>query len=207
MKQSLPTIALIFLIGFAGHSQIIQKIGNNPTTLNPSAVLEVESTTKGFLPPRMTTVQRDAITPPPAGLTVYNITTNTLQIYNGTAWLDCNPRREVVVVPVNGTIKASGTQSQIFHFPSCPSGNCRETVVLPRDATDGLEHTMLNKGTGTVVFKYPTEEYVLFMSLRGKDLITNDFVLNINQFVKVTYVDFKKFDPNSFFTGAWLFYD
>jgi len=56
------------------------------TTANAAAILDVASTTKGFLPPRMTEVQRDAIATPPAGLMVYNTTTNKLNFYNGTAW-------------------------------------------------------------------------------------------------------------------------
>ena len=53
---------------------------------NTRAVLDLTSTTKGFLPPRMTTTQRDAITSVPAGLMIYNTTTNKLNFYNGSAW-------------------------------------------------------------------------------------------------------------------------
>jgi hypothetical protein len=55
-------------------------------TANAAAILDAASTTKGFLPPRMTTAQRDAITTPPAGLMVYNTSTNKLNFYNGSAW-------------------------------------------------------------------------------------------------------------------------
>ena len=58
------------------------------TTLDASAKLQVDSTTQGFLPPRMTTTQRDAIATPAAGLMIYNTTTNKAQCYNGTAWQD-----------------------------------------------------------------------------------------------------------------------
>lgn len=43
-------------------------IGIGPDTPDPTAVLDAASTTKGFLPPRMTEVQRDAITAPAEGL-------------------------------------------------------------------------------------------------------------------------------------------
>ena len=58
------------------------------TTYNASAKLQVDSTTQGFLPPRMTTTERDAITTPAAGLMVYNTTTNKAQCYNGSTWND-----------------------------------------------------------------------------------------------------------------------
>jgi len=50
-----------------------------------AAVLELESTTQVFLPPRMTTTQRDLISPPAGGV-IYNTTTNVLNFYNGSAW-------------------------------------------------------------------------------------------------------------------------
>ena len=53
-----------------------------------SSKLTVESTTQGFLPPRMTTAQRDLIATPAAGLIIYNTSTNKHQGYNGTTWND-----------------------------------------------------------------------------------------------------------------------
>jgi hypothetical protein len=51
-----------------------------------SAGFEVQSTTKGFLQPRMTSAQRDAISSPATGLTVYQTTDNYLSLFNGTNW-------------------------------------------------------------------------------------------------------------------------
>lgn len=56
------------------------------TTDEASSILTLASTTRGFLPPRMTTAQRDAIASPATGLVIYNISTNTHQGYNGTTW-------------------------------------------------------------------------------------------------------------------------
>jgi hypothetical protein len=58
------------------------------TTYANSAVLEVRSTTRGFLPPRMTGTQRNAISSPATGLEVYNSTNNSKDIYNGSAWVN-----------------------------------------------------------------------------------------------------------------------
>jgi hypothetical protein len=57
------------------------------TAQNASSVLDLQSTTRGFLPPRMTTTQKNAITAV-AGLVLYDSTTNKLQCYNGSTWND-----------------------------------------------------------------------------------------------------------------------
>jgi hypothetical protein len=53
---------------------------------NSSSLLDMSSTTKWFLPPRMTTTQRDWITTPAEWLVIHNTTTKELNIYNGTSW-------------------------------------------------------------------------------------------------------------------------
>ncbi len=75
---------LVFFIVKDTTGQVgINEDGNNP---NPAAMLDVRSTDKGFLLPRMTSVQRDAISAPPAGLVIYNTDVNMFQGYNGTIW-------------------------------------------------------------------------------------------------------------------------
>lgn len=62
------------------------QIGIGTTTPNPSAILDINSTTKGFLPPRMTINQRNAILNPIAGLIIWCIDCDEIQAYNGTIW-------------------------------------------------------------------------------------------------------------------------
>ncbi|WP_153800975.1 hypothetical protein [Foetidibacter luteolus] len=64
-----------------------QGMGIGTTTPAPSAQLDITSTTRGLLMPRMTTDQRVAIASPAAGLQVYDITTRSFWYYNGTAWV------------------------------------------------------------------------------------------------------------------------
>ena len=62
-------------------------IGDVPGyTPNPHAVLDVQSVTKAFMPPRMTQGQRDAIPSPAEGMMVWNTTTHSLSTYDGSAW-------------------------------------------------------------------------------------------------------------------------
>jgi hypothetical protein len=60
-------------------------VGFGTSTPSEKALLDLTSTTKGFLPPRMTTTERNAITSPVAGLMIYNTTLNKLNVYT-TAW-------------------------------------------------------------------------------------------------------------------------
>jgi hypothetical protein len=50
-----------------------------------SAVLDANSTTKGFLPPRLTSAQRDVIIAPAIGLCIFNTTISAFEVNLGTA--------------------------------------------------------------------------------------------------------------------------
>ena len=78
--------------------------GIGTTTPNASAKLDVYSTNKGFLPPRMTGTQRTAISSPAVGLQVFDLTTNSLWFYDGTSWIN------TIAVSTFGDIK-TGVQS------------------------------------------------------------------------------------------------
>ncbi|MCB0792357.1 MAG: hypothetical protein H6595_04840 [Flavobacteriales bacterium] len=59
---------------------------NNPTP-HASALLDLTSTNKGLLMPRMTTAQRSAIASPATGLLVFDSTANAFYYFNGTVWV------------------------------------------------------------------------------------------------------------------------
>jgi hypothetical protein len=62
-------------------------VGATAVTL-ACAMLEVRSTSKGVVFPRMTTAQKLAITAPVAGLQVYDLTLNKMSYYNGSTWVN-----------------------------------------------------------------------------------------------------------------------
>lgn len=87
------------------------KIGNNPTQITPSAELEIESTTKGFLSPRMTTEQRNAIINPAIGLIIFNVSTDCLNFFIGTHWVD------ICGTPHSGIVSSTGLGSSFTIVP------------------------------------------------------------------------------------------
>ncbi len=87
-KNSLILVAFFMTSLLLGQSRL--KVGGNATSITSSAVLEVESTTKGFLPPRMTSTQMAAIVTPATGLMVYctDCSPAGLRVYGGSAWTE-----------------------------------------------------------------------------------------------------------------------
>ena len=69
---------IVFSLMILFSSLLEAQIGIGTTTPNASAILDVTSTSKGLLLPRMTTSQRDAVASPASGLMIFNTTTNKL---------------------------------------------------------------------------------------------------------------------------------
>jgi hypothetical protein len=77
-------------LNFSDGTQGILIDSASGTSASASAILQANSTTKGFLPPRMTTTQVNAIASPATGLVVYSTTENALCLYNGSSWRKLN---------------------------------------------------------------------------------------------------------------------
>jgi hypothetical protein len=82
-------------------------------TLNASAMLQVDSTSRGFLPPRMTTSAKVAITNPVAGLIVYDNTLNVLSTYDGSSWISLGPAGSGGPTATNQTVSVTGSTQTI----------------------------------------------------------------------------------------------
>ncbi|MFT3683011.1 MAG: hypothetical protein QM791_22315 [Ferruginibacter sp.] len=67
-------------------SPVLAQVGIGTNSPNPSSILELNSTSKVFLPPRMTTAQRNQIANPVAGMTIFNTTSDCIEIYRSTGW-------------------------------------------------------------------------------------------------------------------------
>jgi uncharacterized protein (TIGR02145 family) len=65
-------------------------ISDAVSSRDSSAFMEVSSTDRGWLIPRMTTAQRDAISNPAAGLMIYNTDTGSIEFFNDNGWVNVN---------------------------------------------------------------------------------------------------------------------
>jgi hypothetical protein len=92
-------------------------------SLNASSILQADSTTKGFLPPRMTTTQKNAIASPATGLELYDTTLNQKSYYDGTSWTNVPlTRNEYKSVPatLGGIVGGTGTTNGVVFSTQTP---------------------------------------------------------------------------------------
>jgi hypothetical protein len=136
---------IIILLLLASYT--FAQTGIGTSTPHASAKLDVSSTDKGFLPPRMTVVQRGAIPTPAAGLMVYQTDgTAGLYYYSGTAWIYIiNSLTNVLQVGNGGTgtNTSTGTGSVVL--------NTNSTLISPNISGGGA--IFLGSSSGSTTFK------------------------------------------------------
>lgn len=117
MKKS--GFLFFFLFAYCNISSA-QNVGINSSGAAPdnSAMLDVSSTTKGFLMPRVTTAQMVTIPSPVTGLMVYNTDCGTFQFYTGTYWTKLATVAYPVATTSSQTFNYTGAV-QNFVVPAC----------------------------------------------------------------------------------------
>jgi len=101
---------LLLNVGGAPTGLVVDKGLVGIGTTAPKGALDVTSKTNGFLPPRMTTAERNAILSPEPGLIIFNTDLGKFNGFNGGSW-----------VTIGGETTPSGTIAY-FDLSSCPAG-------------------------------------------------------------------------------------
>ena len=150
MKKNFFTMVksiICFFIFFFSTQNLIAQVGIGTTSPNVSSMLDVSSTSKGMLTPRMTTVQRNAITTPADGLIVYDTTLKFFYHYNSatSSWIRINSE-------VNGRL----------NFKRIKSTDVLATVLASELTLGGGSKYMLDPSTyyeinGTIIVDFPIE--------------------------------------------------
>jgi len=130
MRTTFLILPLFFSAAYTICAQEGISISPNSTPPHQSAMLDVQSTSKGLLPPRMSAAQRDAIGSPAAGLRIFNTDTNCENYFNGSNWFElCG----ICVPPVP-------TQPSTISGPVTPCQNA-VGLVYSVDAEPGVIYT------------------------------------------------------------------
>jgi uncharacterized protein (TIGR02145 family) len=152
MKALIILSISFFVMVFAKGQNV--GIGTNAPT--SSAALDVTSTTKGFLPPRMTIIQRNAILSPVAGLMIWCIDYNRLHVYDGTTWQEL-----AWVIPANLQSVIIGTQ--IWSLNNLDVVTYRNGDSIPK-VSDPTEWSNLTTGA----YCYYNNDSASYASVYGK---------------------------------------
>lgn len=146
MKQLLVVITLVLCL----HIKAQVKIGDNPNTINANSLLELESTNKGFLPPRVALNSATSVSPlsgsVTSGMLVYSsggTLADGYYYWNGTQWkLVATSELNVVTKAANATLTKNET---------CVLASNDITLTLPAvtSSDNGLAITIKNAGTHT----------------------------------------------------------
>jgi hypothetical protein len=137
------------------------------TTNAASSILTIESTTQGFLPPRMTTTQRNAIVSPATGLIVYDNTLNDPFYFNGTAWTMLQDSITLTTTGTSGPATLIGNVLNVPNYTTDLSGY----VTLATDQTITGLKTIL-RGGDVLNFKIGTDTlYGLKVAYNQNELV------------------------------------
>ena len=116
-KIKMKKLSLLFAVLFTAFYSNAQNvaINNDGTSAASSAMLDVKSTTKGFMMPRVTSAQRTTIASPALGLLVFDTDTKTIWAYDGSTWknLYTSGGGGSLTLPYNQSVNAAGNAFSI----------------------------------------------------------------------------------------------
>ena len=109
-------------------SRFVKGLGINTSGPNDASVaLQVDSTTKGFAPPRMTTAQRDAIVSPIDGLILYNTTSKTFQYRINGVWEEFGMQSAAIT---SATAAINTTETIIVQSPVMTANRFMASTIV-----------------------------------------------------------------------------
>ena len=153
------------------------QLGIGTATPNASAIVDITSTTKGFLPPRMTTAQATGIASPTDGLIVYDMDTDTIKLRANGAWVDMMAGAGSETDPQVGTL--TGTKWCAANAGGTAI-DCTADAPATGAAGTGSEVQFRNSGTGAFaadpsLYWDNTNKYLFIDHTNWTGLVTRSF--------------------------------
>ena len=154
LMRSVITMTLVLTTSYLTNAQVgINTDGSNP---DASAMMDIKSTSKGLLIPRMTTTQRTNISSPAAGLLVFDTTTESFWFNTAAGWLELSDGKIAAIQDADNDTKIqveeSGDEDKIRFdiggsekITISKNANDRTLVEFPNNNFN----IFLGKGAGT----------------------------------------------------------
>lgn len=155
-------------------NSVFSQVGVGTETPDNSAALDVNSTTLGFLPPRMNSAQRDAIlvTSTSKGLIIFNTDSNVLNIFDGVTW-------HVIVNPEIGQICSNA--ETLLEFLTCLQSNYTPSQTLGYSTARDVLYSAVDVDLSTQELKGVYSNFTILMDYStDPDPSIHAFNLGIN---------------------------
>lgn len=141
-------------------------VGGAPT--QPSAILQIVATDKGFLLPRLTTSQRDAITAPATSLLIFNLDSGHVERWSGGSWVTAEGIKSINGLVSDAQVFAVGAAGTTPNFASTGSTH---TLNIPLASATAVTSGTISKGDydSFNIRLYPVQnvKYVVKNSILG----------------------------------------
>lgn len=171
------------------------QVGVNNTTPDPSSVLDLTSTSKGILVPRMTSTQRQAISSPADALLVFDTTDKTFYYYTNSQWNTLD-----TWIKVTGGISYTGQIGVNIATPNSSSTvditSTNKGLLIPRMTTTQRQ-AITTPATSLLVFDTDDSRFYFYNAgqwyavnaldrLAGSTAITHNGNLTVNGTISAT---------------------
>ena len=147
MKQFYTFLAAVLLSATS-----VAQVGINTETPDASAALDISSTTKGLLIPRMTNAQRQAISNPAAGLQVFvtDFDGGRFMFYDGTEWGTLSFTEKRPDAPTTVTATGGDAQATVSFTAPSSNGGLEITSYTATSSPDDISATVTQAGSGDI---------------------------------------------------------
>jgi hypothetical protein len=161
IKKKIMKKRYLLIIPFFFICTVNAQIGIGTTSPDNSSLMDLSSTTKGFLLPRMTTAQQTALLNPAIGLAVFNTTTNQMETNKGNGlggalWTAVSTIGTTAVIGDNSTLLATTAfvTANSAHYNSVSASGIISTTSATETVVDGMT---LSPATGTYLVSFNSE--------------------------------------------------
>ncbi|MDB9781902.1 DUF1566 domain-containing protein [Winogradskyella sp.] len=201
MKQIFTLIAVLVLT-----ATTYAQVGIGTTIPDASAALDIASTTKGLLIPRMTNAQRKAISNPAAGLQVFvtDFDGGTFLFYNGTGWKELllTEARDTPDAPTIGTAVPFNQQATVSFTAPSSNGGSAITSYTATSSPGGITGTISQAGSGSITVTGLTNGVAYTFTVTATNAIGTSLVSAVSNSV----VPVGLLEVGDFYGGGVIFY-
>ena len=146
MKQIFTFLALVVFT-----ATTYAQVGIGTTNPNTSAALDITSTTKGLLMPRMTNAQRLAIVSPAAGLQVFVTDFDGgFMFYDGTKWGTLSFTKTIPDAPTITGVTSGNAEVTVSYTAPSSDGGSAITSYTATSSPGGITGTVSQAGSGSI---------------------------------------------------------